>query len=90
MPISVAIGYLGGILRFQPGGPLLDSASWAILALLLALFILMEIFRAWLKDFERIIAMPLLLRWGLSYALLFVLLWMGDFASSQPFLYQQF
>ncbi len=89
MPVSTASSYLAGIVT-KPGLPVIGPVEFSILGLMVVLFVLMEIFRAWVKDFDRILGIPLLLRWGLTYLLIFILLLAGDFASSQPFLYQGF
>ncbi|MFN2144047.1 MAG: MBOAT family O-acyltransferase [Anaerolineales bacterium] len=89
MPVSTAISYLVGIVT-KPGLAVIGIVEYSIIGVLALIFILMELFRAWLKDFDRILSIPLVLRWGVTYLLIFILLLAGDFASSQPFLYQGF
>jgi len=88
--IGSGIVYLSGMLNWRPGWTELPIETLITILILVVLFFLMELVRTRLVDFESVKTIPLASRWALSFVLIFLLLFMGAFEASQPFIYQQF
>ncbi len=87
---GAALAFLRQIATGADGTPLLNSQTAAMVSVLLLLFMVMEFARV---AGLRLDPLPKLPKWGwwvLAYLLLFLMLFMGNFEGSQPFIYERF
>ncbi|MGD2027713.1 MAG: MBOAT family O-acyltransferase [Anaerolineales bacterium] len=68
----------------------LDQAQNWVVLVVLAIFLLMETFRYHGITLQNLNRAPLPLRWGVYYLFIFLILFLGNFTGSQPFIYEQF
>lgn len=88
--MQASFNYLRLLTAGSPGGMTLHPAQVGILFLVLAVFLVLETFRYFGLTLQNLESAPLALRWGVYYLFLILILFMGNFAGSQPFIYEQF
>ena len=88
--IGPAAAYLQRILAWVSAKVLFTRAEIAVVVTVLALYFLFESIRLLGWTLERWKQLPLPVRWATYYLVIFILLFMGNFTSSQPFIYEQF
>ncbi len=88
--VGNALAYLRQIAAWAPGKAAFSPVELVVIALVLAAFVLLEISQRLGWDTLRLNRARLAVRWVVYSLMLFTLLFMGDFLSSLPFIYEQF
>ena len=88
--VRTSLSYLRQIAAGHSAGIEIDPIAILVAVVVLIVFLLFERLTysdATLSTLEKT---PLLVRWGVYYFFIFLILFMGDFEGSQPFIYEQF
>jgi hypothetical protein len=87
---GTSIAYLRHIAVWNNAGTALEMQLIVITVLISGMFLLSEILMFFGFTFQRLEKSPVIVRWALYYAVIFMIIFMGNFEGSQQFIYEQF
>lgn len=88
--IGSGLAYLRQIAVFSTSGGFVEPEIVGVAIAVLMLFLVLEALIYFEFTLERLLELPLVVRWGVYYLLILLVMFMGNFTTSQPFIYQQF